>query len=263
MFHTGFYRGQYKNGERSGYGTRSSSGYEQAREAVDSPFKARTLQLAKLHHRPTVANIFPATKPSAVKKMSEGHSADNIHEIQNWSQIYEGQWANDKRSGYGILKVSDHYTYYGEWKDNMRTGYGVLVYEDPTSKKKEIRKEGRWKDGKLEEEAAKPSRNLLKNMRTELRGKVDEAHHEAIKAATEAREKSKIAEMKANAASAKSKVAEARATDARQHAIAASKEVEKAIEISQQVSGDSQQIKGNVKNGIPFMSIKHPGEHYF
>lgn len=190
----------------------------------------------------------PRTSAHTSKKLAD--SADNLHETTvNWSQVYEGEWANDKRSGHGILKVSDYFTYYGQWKDNIRTGYGVLVHEGRKDKKKGGKKEeveeGRWENGKLVE-PIKHSKIPLKG-KNDLQMRVEEAHQVAIKAAAEARDKAKVAETKANAAAAKSKVAEMRANEARQHAESASKGVESAAMISKQAMEDACRIKGGVK----------------
>lgn len=243
----GFYRGQYKNGQRSGYGTRSSSGYEENKE-----HRTRTVEI---YQRPSIASIMtgnsmPRSFHQPKRGIVEGQSssADDLHAGRHWNQIYEGGWANDKRSGHGILKVSDYFTYYGEWKENTRTGYGVLVYEYQGGKKKGgnkevVKEEGRWENGKLVE----PVKQKIKLIKSELRIKVDEAHEEAIKAATLSREKATIAETKANAAAAKSKVAESRAEEATEHAETASKRVENSAKIAKQALSDALKIKGTVK----------------
>lgn len=146
------------------------------------------------------------------------------------------------------MKVSDYFTYYGEWKENTRTGYGVLVYEYQGGKKKGgnkevVKEEGRWENGKLVE----PVKQKIKLIKSELRIKVDEAHEEAIKAATLSREKATIAETKANAAAAKSKVAESRAEEATEHAETASKRVENSAKMAKQALSDALKIKGTVK----------------
>lgn len=238
MYCTGFYRGQYKNGLRSGYGTRSSAGYEKRQKEAFADLNR------KVKVQPSIASI--ASLQTLKKNLPEGNSADNIHEGVSWNQLYVGQWANDKRCGYGVLKVSDYFTYYGQWKENTRTGYGVLIYEGQKDKNKggkgeEIKEEGLWDNGKLVETFKK------KLMKSELQDKVKEAHAEAIEAATQARDRAKVAEAKANAAAAKSKVAESRALEARQHAECACKGVENAVRIAEQSLQETYKIKGGVR----------------
>lgn len=43
-------------------------------------------------------------------------------------QVYRGDWANDKRSGFGVLKVSSSTSYTGEWHDNLQNGYGTVKH---------------------------------------------------------------------------------------------------------------------------------------
>ncbi len=240
----GFYRGQYKNGSRSGYGTRTSLGYETIKEKTIDKKKYLTIQRPSTTSLMSESSLFRSTLS---KKTGDGHrcSADNILTGVSWNQLYEGEWVNDKRAGHGILKVSDYFTYYGQWKDNSRTGFGVLVYESLTEKgeKREERKEeGIWENGRLIE-PIKYKNNIIKS---DLQSKVEGAHTEAIKAAHAARDKALLAETKANAAAAKSHVAEMRAMEARQHAVAASRIVENAAKIASQAMDDAFRIKENV-----------------
>lgn len=245
---TGFYRGQYKNGQRSGYGTRSSAGYEEERkEALKSSHKLPHL---KMQSSASISMIHASHTSHTLKKSHGGHSADNLHDGSKWNQIYEGEWINDMRCGHGILKVSDCFTYYGQWKENTRTGYGVVVYDAQKSERKksgrreEIKEEGRWDNGKLVEPVRYKNLEVIKSG---LQKRVEEARTEAIKAATQAKERAKVAETRANAAAAKSKLAEMRAHDARQHAENACKGVENAARVAGEVLEDTCKIKAGVK----------------
>lgn len=242
----GYYRGQYKNGQRSGYGSRTSAGYEKLQK--DS-FADPISKFKSLKMQSSMASVPMSHSSHTLKKtLTEGNPADNIHDSVNWSQLYEGQWANDKRCGYGVLRVSDYFTYYGQWKENTRTGYGVLIYEGQDDRKKggkkeTVREEGRWDNGKLVERFKHKS----KVMKSEIQVKVEEAHTEALQAADQARDKAKVAEAKANAAAAKSKVAEMKAVEARQHAERARKGVENAARIATQTLQDAYKINGDVR----------------
>lgn len=198
----------------------------------------------KIHQRPSVASIMAKTLD---RKSDAGALMSDVRNMGgNWKQIYEGQWVNDKRCGYGVLKVSDCFTYYGQWKENTRTGYGVLIHEGYKTGKKgknkeEVKEEGRWDNGKLVEPV-----KYTRMMKTEQKLRVDDAHQEAIKAASRARDQALVAESKANAAAARSKVAETRAIEAKQHAKSASSKVEHTLRISQQITEDVCNIKGCV-----------------
>ena len=196
----------------------------------------------QIQQRPS--DIASAAISKSLPRFQHTHrgSADNINVKGAWSQVYEGEWVNDKRSGYGILKVSDCFTYYGQWKENTRSGYGVLMYDDGKGKKEGKVEEGLWENGKLVEPV-----KYKKFMRTELQMKVKDAHAEAIRAADQARDKASIAETKANAAAAKSRVAEMKAVEARKHAAAATRRVENAARTARQAVDDAWKIKGSVK----------------
>ena len=247
MIIVGFYRGQYKNGQRSGYGSRTSAGYEKLQ---NDSFADQNNKFKSLKMQPSMASVSMSHSQSfhtLKKTLTEGHSADNIHDSVNWSQLYEGQWVNDKRCGYGVLRVSDYFTYYGQWKENIRTGYGVLIYEGQGDRKKggkkeTVREEGRWENGKLVERF-----KHKKVMKSETQIRVEEAHTEALQAADQARDKAKVAEAKANAAAAKSKVAEMKAVEARRHAECARKGVENAARIATQTLQDAYKINGDVR----------------
>ena len=44
--------------------------------------------------------------------------------------IYEGQFLNDERNGYGRLIWADGDYYEGLWKDDMKHGFGKYVFSD-------------------------------------------------------------------------------------------------------------------------------------
>jgi hypothetical protein len=64
--------------------------------------------------------------------------------------VYEGEWAQDKRCGYGTFSVQ-HYDpagrllglrkiYAGDWADDLYSGHGLAYYDD------ESWYEGAWRD---------------------------------------------------------------------------------------------------------------------
>ncbi|CAH8492392.1 unnamed protein product [Dicrocoelium dendriticum] len=44
------------------------------------------------------------------------------------TEVYAGEWVNDKRTGCGVLQRSDGYQYIGEWLHNQKHGLGMLRY---------------------------------------------------------------------------------------------------------------------------------------
>lgn len=186
---TGMYRGEYKNGLRHGHGTRSSSNYE--RSTVKEPHSTTSSVTSSVDE---CIDQFTSTleDPSILPAMIT--MADKTN-----AQIYEGEWRDDKRHGYGVLKIVGHHTYYGQWEENMRSGYGVMSYDE--EKRKE---EGQWQRGKL---INKLKRKKLQLKSKQLEAKVNQAHMSALQAAETARSKANLAEGRAITANAKSRAA--------------------------------------------------------
>lgn len=221
----GYYRGQYKKGVRHGYGTRSSASYEKREGQSPLPKNFSDPKISSLHsfskHQSSVSSLKspPHSTPSSVAQQSDGTStpdrkdkatsfAVNASQASKQdlnAQIYSGEWKEDKRHGYGVLKVLGLYTYYGEWNQNARTGYGVLSYE---SGRKE---EGLWQNGKLIEVF---KRKKISFKTSQLETKINQAHTNAIQAADVARNKAMLSESRASTAIAKSRVAQKSAQQA-------------------------------------------------
>ena len=226
---------------RNGYGTRTSAGYE-------------ALHLDTLKRsagtRPSMANIV------IDRTMSKGNRTQcptsslqrtaQSEAMQN--QVYEGQWVDDRRTGYGILKVSGFYTYYGQWLDNQRTGYGVLVKETLEVDGKELddeeetRQEGLWRDGKLEQ----PVKHKMFR-KNDLEVKVKETHAKSIEAARIARQKAHVAEDRADAAAAKCQAAKGRAAKANENAEKAFLKSQEVVKNASETMESAKEIKGRVE----------------
>jgi len=56
--------------------------------------------------------------------------------------VYEGEWNNNTKEGYGKKCFGDKSVYMGQWKNNMKEGQGIYVWQDNT---KYI---GGWKEDK-------------------------------------------------------------------------------------------------------------------
>ena len=53
---------------------------------------------------------------------------------------FAGEWAQDKRSGWGRMYYEDGSVYEGEWKADQRNGLGMMRFKD------ENRYEGTWRN---------------------------------------------------------------------------------------------------------------------
>lgn len=207
----GCYRGQYKNGVRFGYGTRTSSAYErrgsEPAKTHDNvtpskkTFSTLIAPLTNLNNKKLSFSISPDPPNSSDDLSSLDHTQMTSEECKHAStvaQIYEGEWKDDKRHGYGVIKCINSYTYYGHWINNTRTGYGVMVYENG------IKEEGQWQNGQLIY-ALKRKKLHLKTHQLET--KVQLAHTQAIQAADSARNKALLSKSRAGSAMDKAKVA--------------------------------------------------------
>lgn len=189
----GCYRGQYKNGVRSGFGSRTSASYERRDKLQDSTARQRGV---------SSLSPFPGLKRPSFNALSAASSQDALlccQESKLNMQIYEGEWREDKRHGYGVIKCTGSYTYYGQWVRNARTGYGVLVFENGS------KEEGQWQNGEL---IVALKRKKLHLKSHQLETKVQTAHTQAIQAADTARNKAMLAESRASTAMGKAKMAQ-------------------------------------------------------
>lgn len=59
------------------------------------------------------------------------------------TEIYMGEWKNDKRIGFGISERFNGMKYEGEWVNNKRYGYGCIVFFDG------FKEEGKYKNNIL------------------------------------------------------------------------------------------------------------------
>ena len=220
----GCYRGQYKNGVRSGFGTRTSAAYEHRnkdgsnlgggggggtpkqrhissliaplasslkRTSFSMPSSASTSALPTTSSTTTTLGREDPSSGQATAETAAAERSSNM-------QIYEGEWRDDKRHGYGVIKCIGLYTYYGQWASNARTGYGVLVGENGA------KEEGQWQNGEL---IVALKRKKLHLKSHQLEAKVQTAHTQAIQAADTARNKALLAESRAATATGKAKTA--------------------------------------------------------
>lgn len=111
-------------------------------------------------------------------------SQDDITDV-NVTESYQGEWKNDKRSGFGISERSDGLKYEGEWYNNKKYGYGVTTFKDGT------KEEGKYKNNTLISSGKKSKLFLIRS--SKLRERVDNAVAAAQRAAQIAQQKADIA----------------------------------------------------------------------
>ncbi|XP_036387695.1 junctophilin-2-like, partial [Megalops cyprinoides] len=100
------------------------------------------------------------------------------------TEVYMGEWRNDKRSGYGVSERSSGLRYEGEWLDNQRHGYGCTTF--PEGRKEE----GKYRNNLLVKVIKKKVLQLRGN---KIRQKVDHSVEGALRAAAIAKQKAEIA----------------------------------------------------------------------
>ena len=47
----------------------------------------------------------------------------------NGELVYEGQWSNDRKNGYGISYENGKIEYKGQWANDQYHGVGILYYD--------------------------------------------------------------------------------------------------------------------------------------
>ncbi|XP_041112387.1 junctophilin-2-like isoform X2 [Polyodon spathula] len=99
------------------------------------------------------------------------------------TEVYAGEWKNDKRSGYGISERSSGLKYEGEWLDNQRHGYGCTTL--PEGRKEE----GKYRNNMLVKGMKK---RVIPLKSTKIRQKVDRSVEGAQRAAAIAKQKAEI-----------------------------------------------------------------------
>ncbi|KAJ7312193.1 hypothetical protein JRQ81_006559 [Phrynocephalus forsythii] len=125
------------------------------------------------------------------------------------TEIYVGEWKNDKRSGFGISQRSDGLKYEGEWASNKRHGYGCMTFPDGT------KEEGKYKQNIL---VSGKRKNLIPLRASKIREKVDRAVEAAERAATIAKQKAEIAASRTSHSRAKADAALTAAQKAQEEA---------------------------------------------
>lgn len=100
------------------------------------------------------------------------------------TEVYMGEWKNDKRSGYGISERSSGLKYEGEWLNNQRHGYGCTTFAEGG------KEEGKYMNNMLVKAMKK---RVIQLKGTKIKHKVERAVEGAQRAAAIAKQKADIA----------------------------------------------------------------------
>lgn len=100
------------------------------------------------------------------------------------TEVYMGEWKNDKRSGYGISERSSGLKYEGEWLNNQRHGYGCTTFAEGG------KEEGKYMNNMLVKAMKK---RVIQLKGTKIKQKVERAVEGAQRAAAIAKQKAEIA----------------------------------------------------------------------
>ncbi|XP_029361642.1 junctophilin-2 [Echeneis naucrates] len=110
------------------------------------------------------------------------------------TEVYMGEWKNDKRSGYGISERSSGLKYEGEWLNNQRHGYGCTTFAEGG------KEEGKYMNNMLVKAMKK---RVIQLKGTKIKHKVERAVEGAQRAAAIAKQKAEIAASRTTHAKAK------------------------------------------------------------
>lgn len=136
------------------------------------------------------------------------------------TEVYMGEWKNDKRSGYGISERSSGLKYEGEWLNNQRHGYGCTTFPEGG------KEEGKYVNNMLVKSVKK---KVIQLKGTKIKQKVERSVEGAQRAAAIAKQKAEIANSRTAHAKSKGDAAE-------QAAVAANNESSIARVVARELS---------------------------
>ncbi|XP_041955503.1 junctophilin-2 isoform X1 [Alosa sapidissima] len=123
------------------------------------------------------------------------------------TEVYMGEWKNDKRSGYGISERSSGLKYEGEWLNNQRHGYGCTTFAEGG------KEEGKYVNNMLVKAVKK---RVIQLKGTKIKQKVERSVEGAQRAAAIGKQKAEIAASRTNHAKSKGEAADQSAQAANQ-----------------------------------------------
>ncbi|XP_002735405.2 uncharacterized protein LOC100377972 [Saccoglossus kowalevskii] len=157
--------------------------------------------------RSTTSTLSSGSAPSSL--YGDDVSYLNEEPEGDLTEVYMGEWKQDKRAGYGISQRSDGLKYEGEWQNNRKHGYGVTTRHDGS------REEGKWKNNQL---VASGKKKIFPLRSAKISDRVVRAVDFANQAAELARQKADIGVSRASHARDKAQAADVTAIQAREDA---------------------------------------------
>jgi predicted permease len=83
------------------------------------------LALCAMWDAPNAVVVFGAAKAIFAAEQKHGDASRAVHDDGG---IYDGEWLDKKKHGYGCYKYPSGATYEGQWKNNVKDGLGVYTY---------------------------------------------------------------------------------------------------------------------------------------
>ncbi|KAJ1123455.1 hypothetical protein NDU88_001924 [Pleurodeles waltl] len=168
-----------------------------------------------------------ASDATSTVSLGEGAEGEDFMPVESdidatTTEVYMGEWKNDKRSGFGVSERTSGLKYEGEWLDNLRHGYGCTTLPDGR------KEEGKYRNNVFVKGMKK---RVIPLKSAKVRQKVDRSVEGAQRAAAIARQKSEIAASRTAHAKAKGDGAE-------QAAVAANNESSIARTMARDLSPD-------------------------
>ena len=83
------------------------------------------LALCAMWDAPNAVVVFGAAKAIFAAEQKNGAASRAIHDDGG---IYDGEWLDKKKHGYGVYKYPSGSTYEGQWQNNVKHGLGVYTW---------------------------------------------------------------------------------------------------------------------------------------
>ena len=83
------------------------------------------LAMCAMWDAPNAVLVFGAAKAIFAAEQKNGDASRAVHDDGG---VYDGEWLDKKKHGYGRYKYPSGSTYEGQWKNNVKDGMGVYTY---------------------------------------------------------------------------------------------------------------------------------------
>ncbi len=92
---------------------------------VEAIWGAGGLALCAMWDAPNAVVVFGAAKAIFAAEQKNGDASRAVHDDGG---IYDGEWLDKKKHGYGVYRYPSGSTYEGQWKNNVKDGLGVYTF---------------------------------------------------------------------------------------------------------------------------------------